>query len=463
MFTLKHLIKPPLTKGFVQNVLTRCLFSQKGSGSKKYYDIIIAGGGMIGTTLACTLGKNTRLSGKRILLLESSKDSLYVLPEKYSNRVVSLNPGTKKSLTKIDAWKHINEARFATVKRLQLMDALSDASITFGEESSDKDISYIVENNLIIDAVKKEIKTTNNVEICYERKIKKYLIPGIEDNHVHIILENGDEYSCDILIGCDGVNSQVRNAMGVHYLNWKYDNTGVVATLTFSEEFDNCIAWQRWLPTGPIALLPLNNSQSSLVWSTIPADAKKLLQLTNEQFVDAVNEAIWKVFKHNSYVDQVLKTFDGFLRVSNCSPGLNRRYPPKIVCVEEGSRNMFPLGFGHAASYVAKGVALVGDAAHRVHPLAGQGVNLGFGDITCLDNVLGEAAYSGSCLGNVNYLKVYETKRQRHNMSMMAGIEGLYRIYRSDLTPLVLLRSLGLQTIDVLNPVKKMVINHAST
>ncbi|XP_056635329.1 ubiquinone biosynthesis monooxygenase COQ6, mitochondrial isoform X2 [Diorhabda sublineata] len=383
MFTLKHLIKPPLTKGFVQNVLTRCLFSQKGSGSKKYYDIIIAGGGMIGTTLACTLGKNTRLSGKRILLLESSKDSLYVLPEKYSNRVVSLNPGTKKSLTKIDAWKHINEARFATVKRLQ--------------------------------------------------------------------------------IGCDGVNSQVRNAMGVHYLNWKYDNTGVVATLTFSEEFDNCIAWQRWLPTGPIALLPLNNSQSSLVWSTIPADAKKLLQLTNEQFVDAVNEAIWKVFKHNSYVDQVLKTFDGFLRVSNCSPGLNRRYPPKIVCVEEGSRNMFPLGFGHAASYVAKGVALVGDAAHRVHPLAGQGVNLGFGDITCLDNVLGEAAYSGSCLGNVNYLKVYETKRQRHNMSMMAGIEGLYRIYRSDLTPLVLLRSLGLQTIDVLNPVKKMVINHAST
>ncbi|XP_072392460.1 ubiquinone biosynthesis monooxygenase COQ6, mitochondrial-like [Diabrotica undecimpunctata] len=186
--------------------------------------------------------------------------------------------------------------------------------------------------------------------------------------------------------------------MGVHYLNWNYNSTGVVATLKFCEEFDNSIAWQRWLPTGPLALLPLNSSQSSIVWSTTAEDAKRLLKLTNEQFVDAVNEAFWKVFKRSSTIDQAVRSFDTLLRAANCPADVHRTYPPKVSSIEEGSRAAFPLGFGHATNYIGKGVVLVGDAAHRVHPLAGQGVNLGFGDVACLNKVLGETVYSGSSL-----------------------------------------------------------------
>uniref|UniRef100_A0A6P7G0U5 Ubiquinone biosynthesis monooxygenase COQ6, mitochondrial n=2 Tax=Diabrotica virgifera virgifera TaxID=50390 RepID=A0A6P7G0U5_DIAVI len=458
MHSVKHVCKPYLGNNLL-NIL-RHLSSTECS--KKYYDIVIAGGGMIGTTLACALGKNSRFSGRKILLLESTKDIPFVSSEKYSNRVVSLTPGTKNLLNNIGTWKHIEEARFATVKRLQVMDALSDASITFGEIKSSDDVSYIVENNLILHSAKKEIKNTN-VEILYESKVKNYELPGVDDSQVNIFLENGNQYTCDLLIGCDGVNSKVRQTMGVHYLNWNYNSTGVVATLKFCEEFDNSIAWQRWLPTGPLALLPLNSSQSSIVWSTTPEDAKRLLKLTNEQFVDAVNESFWKVFKRSSTIDQAVRSFDTLLRAVNCPADVHRTYPPKVSSIEEGSRAAFPLGFGHATSYIGKGVVLVGDAAHRVHPLAGQGVNLGFGDVSCLNKVLGDAVYSGSSLGNVSYLKEYETKRQRENLTTMVALEGMYRLYHTEFTPIVLLRSLGVQAVDVLSPLKKMIVKHASS
>ncbi|KAJ8953057.1 hypothetical protein NQ314_007432 [Rhamnusium bicolor] len=232
---------------------------------------------------------------------------------------------------------------------------------------------------------------------------------------------------------------------------------GVVATLKLSEDINNKIAWQRFLPSGPIAFLPLTKNLSSLVWSTTIEHAKALLQLSEEQFVDALNGAICKSYEHNGIIDQATKSFDSFLRLMNCSSDAIRQFPPKILGIEECSRAAFPLGFGHATSYIGKGVVLVGDSAHRIHPLAGQGVNLGFGDVTCLNKVLGDAVYSGSKIDNLSYLKEYETERQRHNIPTMLAVEGLHRLYNSDLTPLVLLRSLGLQATHALNPLKVII------
>lgn len=462
MTSLKHICKQAFVKPnnkhfFLKRNIASTTLNENYSNK---YDIIIAGGGIVGCSLACTLGKNNKLSNKRILLIESSKNTPFTLPEKYSNRVVSLNPGTKKLLTDIDAWRHIESARFGIVKRLQVTDALSDASICFGEETSSENVSYIIENNLLIYAVKKELERLKNVEVLYEEKIKEYHLPDAAESHVNLHLENGGQYSCDLLIGCDGLNSRVREAMGVQYLNWNYNNVGIVATLKFSEEINNCIAWQRFLPTGPLALLPLTSSMSSLVWATTKEHAQQLLGMSNEQFVDALNEALWKVYERSNIIDRTLKAFDTLLRASNIPADLHRRYPPKIDSIDGRAR--FPLGFGHATNYIGKGVALVGDAAHRIHPLAGQGVNLGFGDISCLNKVLSDAIYAGSSLGNVSFLRDYESERQKYNVGMMAVVEGMYRLYRTDFTPIVLLRSLGLQATDVFYPIKKMMVNQAS-
>ncbi|XP_050296449.1 ubiquinone biosynthesis monooxygenase COQ6, mitochondrial isoform X2 [Anthonomus grandis grandis] len=421
----------------------------------KHYDIVIAGGGMVGTTLACTLGKNKKLTEKKILLLEASKNKPWTLPEKYSNRVVSLNPGTRTLLNSIGAWKNIEKSRFATVKRLQVWDALSDTTITFGQPELTETVSYIVENDLLLSAVAEETKNCQNVTIQYDARVKEYTLPEYSEKNVKIQLENGDEYTCDLLLGCDGVNSSVRKAMQADYLSWSYHQMGVVATLKLSEPIKNEIAWQRFLPTGPVALLPLTDDMSSLVWSTTVQEAKRLLGLSDEEFVDELNRAIYGTFSRSSLVLQATSAFDTFLRFLNCGVDEMRQFPPKIKTIETGSRAGFPLGFGHSSQYIGKGVALVGDAAHRIHPLAGQGVNLGFGDVTCLNDILGKAVYSGSTINDLGYLREYESERQKHNVTTMAAIEGLHRLYTTDLTPVVLLRSLGLQFTHALAPLKK--------
>ncbi|KAL3285557.1 hypothetical protein HHI36_000087 [Cryptolaemus montrouzieri] len=251
--------------------------------------------------------------------------------------------------------------------------------------------------------------------------------------------------------------------MGVHFVSWNYDQMGIVATLELEEECDNTVAWQRFYPDGTIALLPLNNKFSSLVWSTTLHHSKELLSLTEQEFIDKLNESLWRTSGKNFIVEESTKAFDQFMKVLNLSSTKERQLPPKIIRCKENSRASFPLGFGHATNYVMKGAALVGDAAHRVHPMAGQGANLGFGDITCLNEILGEAAYCGSELGSLLYLKDYETRRQRRNVPTMLAIEGLHRLYGTDSPPAVLVRSIGLQAVNALQPLKGLIKSFAAS
>ncbi|CAG4953612.1 unnamed protein product [Parnassius apollo] len=265
------------------------------------------------------------------------------------------------------------------------------------------------------------------------------------------------------MIGADGANSAVRKAMGVQYLSWNYDQMGVVATLHLSEATENTTAWQRFLPTGPIALLPLDATRSSLVWSTTHSHAKELLKLPEEQFVDALNDALWKQYPRRSLVDTCTSWVGGCLRRAGLADGAERQLPPCVRAVAPSSRAAFPLAFGHSTRYIAPGVALVGDAAHRVHPLAGQGVNLGFGDVKDLTDFLADAIYTGLDITHHTWLEKYESSRQRHNVPTQLAIDALYRLYSLDIAPLVLARSVGLQLTNALHPVKKMIMSHATS
>ncbi|XP_021194293.3 ubiquinone biosynthesis monooxygenase COQ6, mitochondrial [Helicoverpa armigera] len=464
------------TKCSIRTTSVRCLstaedvtsLSKPTTNFKGDYDVIIAGGGMVGCSLACALAKDSLLSNLKVLLLEGSPNKSFQLKPEYSNRVVALNQNTKALMSSLDVWRHVEAMRLQPVRHMQVWDACSDVMIAFNsEELLDDDVAYIVENDVMLHAINKELSTAakDNIQIVYDAKIAGYQLPKQEDlkPKSSVQMANGDTYSCKLLIGADGANSAVRKAMGVQYLSWSYEQMGVVATLNLSEECENTTAWQRWLPTGPVAILPLDSKRSSLVWSTWQDDAKELLKLPEDQFVDALNDALWKQYPRNTGIETVTSWTSSWLKRVGLPDGTARQLPPSISNVAPNSRAAFPLGFGHSTRYIGPGVALIGDAAHRVHPLAGQGVNLGFGDVKDLTHLLSEAMYSGLEITHPDWMGKYESVRQRHNVPTQLMIEMLHRIYTVDLMPVVLARSVGLQITNALQPLKKMIMSHATT
>uniref|UniRef100_A0A3Q3A1P8 Coenzyme Q6, monooxygenase n=1 Tax=Kryptolebias marmoratus TaxID=37003 RepID=A0A3Q3A1P8_KRYMA len=347
-------------------------------------------------------------------------------------------------------------------------DACSDALITFDKEDLLDEMAYIVENDIVVTAITKQLDTlSDNVQVKYKSKVVKYTWPMLHHAAdsipwVQVTLANGETHQTKLLIGADGPNSMVRQGLGIPTVKWNYDQSAVVAVLHLSEPTENNVAWQRFLPTGPIAMLPLSDTQSSLVWSTSPRLAEELLELDEESFVDAINSAFWSNESHSDLIETAGSLFRGALSAIMPSAGSPRQLPPSVAGIGPKSRVMFPLGMGHASEYIRHRVALIGDAAHRVHPLAGQGANLGFGDVACLTQILSQAAFNGKDLGAIQHLLEYETERQRHNLPMMAAVDLMKRLYSTDAAPVVLLRTFGLQATNMLPALKEQIMAYAS-
>ncbi|XP_058126983.1 ubiquinone biosynthesis monooxygenase COQ6, mitochondrial [Anopheles ziemanni] len=430
-------------------------------GAPQHYDIIIVGGGMVGTALACALGKNSRLQDKRILLLEAAPGFKEPSAEQYSNRVSAISKGTYRLMQSIGAWEEIERTRVKPVLKMQVWDACSDALITFNYDDLSENISWIVENDVLLASVYRQLQSVPSVEIRYASKLAscELIRDGAEKSTVQ--LASGERLCCDLLVGADGYNSLVRRQMGVHNFTLAYNQMGVVATLRLAppRTADNVTAWQRFLPTGPIALLPLNDEMSSLVWSTGVAEAKQLLQLDATAFASAVNAAFNKPVPHNSLVDDVMKSVHTLIKTT--TGGQRFESAPVVEAEVPNSRAAFPLGLGHTSTYVGQGVCLIGDAAHRVHPLAGQGVNLGFGDVQALTDMLASANYAGLGVNNLNELVRYEQQRLKHNLPVLLTTHSLQRLYTTDFVPTVALRSIGLTLTNALPPVKKFLMNFA--
>lgn len=458
-----RLLLPPLLAA-PTTVCRRAL----SSPATALYDAVISGGGMVGTAMACALGSHPHLRDKKILLLEAGhRKASDHLPEQFSNRVSSITPGSATLLASFGAWDQICAMRMKAYKRMLVWDACSDALITFDKEGLD-DMGYIVENDVITAALTKQLDAmSDRIEVLYRSRAVNYTWPSPYDDGegsswVQIQLADGQKLHTRLLIGADGQNSTVRSAAGMKTVQWSYNHVAVVATLHLSEPTENNVAWQRFLPSGPIALLPLSDTCSSLVWSTSPEQAAELLKMDEETFVDAVNSAFWSSEHHSEFIssaNSVLRSVISLLRPSGTSA---RQLPPSVSGVGEKSRAAFPLGLGHATEYVRQRVALIGDAAHRVHPLAGQGVNMGFSDVAGLLNHLSSAAFDGQDLGSTRHLLAYETERQRQNVPLMAAIDLLKRLYNTKQPPIVLLRTLGLQATNAMTPLKEQIMAFAS-
>ncbi|KAA8582240.1 hypothetical protein FQN60_008980, partial [Etheostoma spectabile] len=423
------------------------------SGKNEVYDVIISGGGMVGSAMACSLGMDPNLEGKKILLLEAgNKKVMDKVPENYSIRVSSISPGSASILSACGA-RLISGTN-------KVWDACSDALITFDKENLQDEMAYIVENDIIVAALTKQLDClSDNVQVKYRSKVVKYAWPlphQAADSipWVKVTLASGETVQTKLLIGADGPNSMVRQELGIPTVKWNYDQSAVVAVLHLSEPTENNVAWQRFLPTGPIAMLPLSDTESSLVWSTSHRLAEELLELDEESFVDAINSAFWRNENQSELIETAGSLFRGALSVIMPSAGSPRQLPPSVAGIGPKTRVMFPLGIGHASEYIRHRVALIGDAAHRVHPLAGQGANLGFGDVACLTQLVSQAAFDGKDLGAMQHMLQYETERQRHNLPMMAAIDLMKRLYSTNAAPAVLLRTFGLQATNMLPALK---------
>ncbi|CAH1403739.1 unnamed protein product [Nezara viridula] len=428
---------------------SRCSLTSVAKPS--FFNVIISGGGLIGQTMACALAKNPVFKNTNILLIESSSKKDYAQKDSYSNRVSSIAPTTIEFFEKLGIWKNIK--RYQVMKDMKVWGYLSKDYINFEHDSNNP--AYIVENDEIINAAVMENTKASNVKILYGSTIKDVTLNvGKRGRNHQIKLVDDSLYDTNLLIGADGANSFIRNVMGSDYINWNYKQFGIVATVLLSESNENNTAWQRFLPDGPIAILPLEKGISSLVWSLTESKAKQILKLPEEVFVDALNEALHSEPQKNEVAAIVNSCSKSLLGVFGPKSFSQPLIPPHIKSVVPKSIAAFPLSFGHCSQYYKDGVVLIGDSAHKVHPLAGQGVNIGFRDIQNLEAKLSQGVSDGRELGDAMDLKHYETEAQRHNIPLMAAIDALHWIYTSDNTILKAFGNVCFQFTESMRPLK---------
>ena len=408
-------------------------------------DIVVAGGGLVGAATARSLALNPALKDKSIVVLEGAPappaaQPVDNAPAEYNNRVIALNNSSKDLFTRIGVWDTIRDARVKTVSGMHVWDSRNDARnstlVSFEAESStqsDRGHFYIAENDLVVRVLMQAAAQCPNVEIRYGTSAVRC---QRDSDLTHITLKDGDTLATRLLVGADGPHSVVRKSMGKdRLLSKNYHQMGVVATLHLSEEIPNTHAWQKFLPTGPIALLPLSENRSSLVWTLPTARAMALLKSPEEQVLD-------ELLRNLGPAPVVSEPFPSIGKVTNVAG--------------------FPLGLGLAIDFCQEGMVILGDAAHRVHPLAGQGVNLGFGDVECLTRCLERNVLDGARFGTKSYLIDYESERIRQNAAIMAGIDFFHTVYGSDNAVLAAARKAGIGIVNSSPVLKKALMSFAA-
>jgi len=388
------------------------------------YDIVIIGGGMVGATLACALGQ---AGIGRIAVVEAhAPDTGTDINDGHIDiRVSAVTQASARLFQRLHIWDAIPPSRISPFREMHVWDATGRGEIHFDSaDIGEPSLGYIIENSIIQSALFNRLQSFDTIDWICPASLSDL---QITDDKVNVHLDNGRELSTKLIVGADGHHSAVRDKAGIKTHGWEYQQTAVVATITPSGPHSET-AWQRFLPDGPLAFLPLADGQCSIVWSTTPDNAKRLL---------AMNEA--------DFLNELQQTFGDKLGKMQGT----------------GPRAAFPLRLCHADKYVIDRLALIGDAAHTVHPLAGQGVNLGFMDAAALAGVISEAHERGKDVGGLPVLRRYERGRKGDNLGMMMVMDGFKRLFGSHLTPVRWLRNAGLSLTNSAWPIKNLIMRQA--
>jgi 2-polyprenylphenol 6-hydroxylase len=386
------------------------------------YDVLIIGGGMVGSALACALGD----AALKVAVVDRAAAATPPEHER-DQRVSAITLASQAFFENVHAWEGMTRRRVAPVREMRIWDAGGSGSIHFAAaEIGEACLAWIIENSVIQTALVERLHQFTNVHYLCPVEIADV---ALADGGADVTLKDGRRLRARLLVGADGADSVVRRAADVETQSLNLDQKGIVATVT-TEKLHEQIARQRFLATGPLAFLPLDEPHTcSIVWSADTARADQLLALDDTAFIAELQQAFGDPLG-------------------------------KIQTV--GLRAGFPLALSHAKAYTAPHLALVGDAAHTVHPLAGQGVNLGFLDAAALAEVLLDAAAKQRDVGAHAVLRRYERWRKGDNLAMISVTGGFRYLFGNDLPGVSQLRNLGLDLTNAVTPMKNFIMRRAS-
>jgi 2-octaprenylphenol hydroxylase len=391
-------------------------------------DVAVAGAGIAGLAAAVALSR----LGYRVAILEAaSRPQLSVTGETldgWDRRVSALTPATCEFLEQLGVWPRIAAERVGPYVDMHVWDAEGTGRIDFSAtEVGAPLLGHIVENRRIIDALLVAAETTPGIDLYWQTPLET--LDAGPDGEVLLGSEALPEtLTASLLIGADGGRSRVRELADFEVRRWSYEQQAIVATVELADTHQSA-CWQAFLPTGPLALLPLAPANlCSIVWSLDDRDCERWLDATSADFVAGLNRAMGAV-------------------------------GPEVTRVSE--RQAFPLVQCHAVDYVQPGIALVADAAHSIHPLAGQGINLGLADVRVLAAELERAREAGLNPGDGAVLRRYQRQRKGENLTMMAAMEAFKRGFGADSPLIRVARNAGLDWVNQMAPLKQWFIRQA--
>ncbi|MGH8398669.1 MAG: UbiH/UbiF/VisC/COQ6 family ubiquinone biosynthesis hydroxylase [Gammaproteobacteria bacterium] len=388
---------------------------------KQEFDLIIVGAGAVGSALACAL----RNSDLRIAVLDVHEPSRFAAGTELDLRVFALSPTSQRILGALGVWETIRTTRASPYTDMRVWDATGSGRIHFDcADVGEPALGYIVENRLILHSLWKQLETTKQITAIFPAQPDAV---QFDADAVTLTLQDGQRLHARLLVAADGAGSATRKLAGIETIGDFYAQQAIVAHVR-TENPHHDTAWQRFLPTGPIALLPLQDGRVSVVWSLDAARAEEIHALDDAGFCAAVTQASEAVLGN----------------VTSTTP-----------------RAAFPLQRLHAREYVRSRFALIGDAAHAMHPLAGQGVNMGLLDMATLAEVIMAAQAGQRDIGDLSALRRYQRARKGDNLAMIIALDSLKRLFSNEIAPLQLLRNTGLRAVDRFTPLKSAFMRRA--